>query len=63
MTKPRMDKTNLPSRHVTVGPSRAPHRSYYYAMGMTEDEIYQPLVGAGTKLRPVTFRLTVRHRL
>ncbi|MBT5294502.1 MAG: dihydroxy-acid dehydratase [Octadecabacter sp.] len=48
MTKPRMDKTNLPSRHVTVGPSRAPHRSYYYAMGMTEDEIYQPLVGVAT---------------
>ncbi|MDB4213448.1 dihydroxy-acid dehydratase [Octadecabacter sp.] len=48
MTKTRMDKTNLPSRHVTVGPSRAPHRSYYYAMGMTEDEIYQPLVGVAT---------------
>ena len=33
------DKSNLPSRHVTVGPERAPHRSYYYAMGMTEEEI------------------------
>jgi dihydroxy-acid dehydratase len=48
MTKPRTDKTNLPSRHVTVGPERAPHRSYYYAMGMTEEEIYQPLVGVAT---------------
>ena len=48
MTKPRMDKTNLPSRHVTTGPARAPHRSYYYAMGMTEEEIYQPLVGVAT---------------
>lgn len=48
MTKPRMDKSNLPSRHVTVGPARAPHRSYYYAMGMTEEEIYQPLVGVAT---------------
>ena len=48
MTKARMDKTNLPSRHVTTGPARAPHRSYYYAMGMTEDEIYQPLVGVAT---------------
>jgi len=48
MTKPRMDKSNLPSRHVTVGPARAPHRSYYYAMGLTEEEIYQPLVGVAT---------------
>ena len=39
------DKSTLPSRHVSVGPERAPHRSYYYAMGMTEEEINQPLVG------------------
>ena len=39
------DKSNLPSRHVSVGPERAPHRSYYYAMGMTEEEIAQPFVG------------------
>ncbi|MCG8622223.1 MAG: dihydroxy-acid dehydratase [Proteobacteria bacterium] len=39
------DKSRLPSRHVTIGPERAPHRSYYYAMGMTESEINQPLVG------------------
>jgi len=38
----------MPSRHVTVGPERAPHRSYYYAMGMTEEEIAQPLVGVAT---------------
>ena len=40
-----MDKSNLPSRHVTEGPERAPHRSYYYAMGLTEEQIHQPLVG------------------
>jgi dihydroxy-acid dehydratase len=40
-----IDKSNLPSRHVSVGPEKAPHRSYYYAMGMTEEEINQPLVG------------------
>lgn len=28
------DKSRLPSRHVSVGPERAPHRSYYYAMGI-----------------------------
>ncbi|MCY4184609.1 MAG: dihydroxy-acid dehydratase [Rhodobacteraceae bacterium] len=41
-------KQNLPSRHVSQGPSRAPHRSYYYAMGMTEHEIDQPFVGVAT---------------
>jgi dihydroxy-acid dehydratase len=46
MTK--FDKTSLPSRYVTEGPARAPHRSYYYAMGMTEEEIHQPLVGVAT---------------
>jgi dihydroxy-acid dehydratase len=39
------DKAKLPSRHVTEGPERAPHRSYYYAMGMSEQQIHQPLVG------------------
>ncbi len=42
------DKSNLPSRHTTVGPERAPHRSFLYAMGLTEKEIYQPLVGVAT---------------
>ena len=42
------DKSKLPSRHVTVGPERAPHRSYYYAMGLTEAEIDQPFVGVAT---------------
>lgn len=44
----QFDKSKLPSRHVSVGPSSAPHRSYYYAMGMTEEEIAQPFVGVGT---------------
>ena len=39
------DKSRLPSRHVSVGPERAPQRSYYYAMGMTEEEIARPFVG------------------
>jgi len=41
----RFDKSRLPSRHVSVGPERAPHRSYYYAMGLTEQEIARPFVG------------------
>ncbi|WP_299770588.1 dihydroxy-acid dehydratase [uncultured Tateyamaria sp.] len=48
MLKGKFDKSKLPSRHVTEGPARAPHRSYYYAMGMTEHEIHQPLVGVAT---------------
>ena len=41
----QFDKAKLPSRHVSVGPERAPHRSYYYAMGLTEEEIARPFVG------------------
>ena len=40
-----IDKSRLPSRHVSVGPDRAPHRSYYYAMGLTEEDIARPFVG------------------
>lgn len=42
------DKSKLPSRHTTMGPERAPHRSYYYAMGLTKEEIAQPFVGVAT---------------
>lgn len=45
MDAQKFDKANLPSRHVTEGPERAPHRSYYYAMGLTDEQIHQPLVG------------------
>ncbi len=48
MTAKIWDKSRLPSRHVTVGPDRAPHRSYYYAMGLTEDQIDAPFVGVAT---------------
>jgi len=43
-----MKKDKLPSRHVSLGPESAPHRSYYYAMGMTEKDIKQPFVGVAT---------------
>ncbi|MFV0296092.1 MAG: dihydroxy-acid dehydratase [Hyphomicrobiaceae bacterium] len=42
------DKSKLPSRHVTEGPSRAPHRSYYYAMGLEEEQIHRPFVGVAS---------------
>jgi len=41
-------KNRLPSRHVTEGPERAPHRSYYYAMGLTTEQIHQPFIGVAT---------------
>ncbi|GIX11123.1 dihydroxy-acid dehydratase [Elioraea sp.] len=48
MTGQTWDKSRLPSRHSTVGPGRAPHRSYYYAMGLSKEEIAQPFVGVAT---------------
>lgn len=44
----RWDKSKLPSRHVTMGPARAPHRSYYYAMGLGTREIEAPFVGVAS---------------
>ncbi len=44
----RWDKSNLPSRHVSVGPTSAPHRAFYYAMGMTDEDVAQPFVGVAT---------------
>ena len=43
-----IDKKKLPSRHVSIGPERAPHRSYYYAMGLEESDIEKPFVGVVT---------------
>ncbi len=48
MSDKTFDKAKLPSRHVTEGPERAPHRSYYYAMGLTEEEIHRPFVGVAS---------------
>ncbi|PIR33637.1 MAG: dihydroxy-acid dehydratase [Alphaproteobacteria bacterium CG11_big_fil_rev_8_21_14_0_20_44_7] len=41
----KFDKSKLPSRHVTEGAERAPHRSYLYAMGLDKERIHQPLIG------------------
>src|SRR5215469_2408535 len=42
------NKSKLPSRHITVGPERAPHRSMFYAMGVSEAQLKQPIVGVAT---------------
>src|SRR5947199_5959296 len=46
--RPAIDKSRLPSRHVTVGPERAPHRAFLYSMGLTTEQINQPIVGVAT---------------
>src|SRR5437870_12097701 len=45
---PVIDKSRLPSRHVTVGPERAPHRAFLYSMGLSAEQIAQPIVGVAT---------------
>jgi dihydroxy-acid dehydratase len=41
----KFNKKKLPSRHTSIGPDRAPHRSFYYAMGETEKDVSKPFVG------------------
>ncbi len=41
----KFNKKKLPSRHTSLGPDRAPHRSFYYAMGETEKDVSKPFVG------------------
>ena len=41
----KFDKKKLPSRHTSLGVDRAPHRSFYYAMGETEKDVSKPFVG------------------
>jgi len=48
MAATKFDKSKLPSRHTTVGPTSAPHRAMLYAMGLSEKEVAQPLVGVVT---------------
>ncbi|PAV92762.1 hypothetical protein WR25_01823 [Diploscapter pachys] len=59
----QFDKTRLPSRHVSVGPERAPHRSYYYAMGLSEEDIAKPFVAlasAGNNSAPCNTTLNAQ---
>ena len=48
MDSKRFDKSKLPSRHVSIGTNKAPHRSYYYAMGLEQSDIDKPFVGVVT---------------
>ncbi len=48
MSSEPIDKSKLPSRHTTVGPTSAAHRAMLYAMGLSKEQIAQPLVGVVT---------------
>ncbi len=39
------NKKKLPSRHTSLGPDKAPQRSFYYAMNLTEKDVAKPFVG------------------
>ncbi len=41
----KFNKKKLPSRHTSIGADKAPQRSYYYAMNLTEKDIAKPFVG------------------
>ncbi len=41
----KFNKRKLPSRHTTLGPDKAPQRSFYYAMKLTEKDVAKPFVG------------------
>jgi len=48
-----LEESKLPSRHGSVGPSKAPHRSYSYAMGLAEEDIAKPFVSVVSAARPL----------
>ena len=42
------NKKKLPSRHTSLGPDKAPQRSFYYAMNLTKKDVFTaffPFVG------------------
>ena len=41
----KFNKKKLPSRYTTIGADRAPQRSFYYAMDLTEKDVAKPFVG------------------
>ena len=46
--RPKFDKSKMPSRHITEGPKRAPHRAFFYAMGVSREAMNRPIIGVAT---------------
>jgi len=44
----------LPSRKVVEGPTRAPHRAMYKAMGLTDEDLGRPIVGVSSTCNEAT---------
>jgi len=44
----------LISRSVVNGPSRAPHRAMYKAMGLNDDDLSKPIVGVSSTCNEAT---------
>ena len=45
---------NLPSRKTVEGPSRAPHRAMYKAMGLNDTDLGRPLIGVSSTCNEAT---------
>ena len=41
----KFNKKKLPSRHTSLGPDKAPQRSFYYAMNLKEKDVAKPFIG------------------
>jgi dihydroxy-acid dehydratase len=48
------DNSDYPSRKTIEGPSRAPHRAFYRAMGLTDADFEKPFVGVVSTWNEVT---------
>ena len=54
------DQRRLPSRTILEGRDRAAARSYYYAIGFTEEDLKKPIIGIAntwTEAMPCNFHL------
>jgi len=55
---------NLRSRKTIDGPSKAPHRAMYKAMGLNDENLNRPIVGVSStcnEATPVIFVLVSLH--
>jgi dihydroxy-acid dehydratase len=49
-----LNSMELPSRKTLEGPSRAPHRAMYKAMGLKDEDLDQPLIGVSSTYNEAT---------
>ena len=44
----KFDKSKMPSRHITEGSKSAPHRAFFYTMGVSREAMNRPIIGVAT---------------